>query len=206
MTMWIDADDTILDLNTRIINYFNNECYTEIKDRYPDGVQKEHIKTFNVLHISNKIMHLFESADMYHKNNEILVKPVEDAYEFFVIINNICKKYGVEYKILTHSMSDDAANSKDYILDKHFGISKDKIVHAKDKENHVQVNDIIIDDATHNHKAILEKYNIKNRNNLNFMPKQPWNNKLKSIFRGDILEIANKIKENFENNIYKIEI
>ena len=36
------------------------------------------------------------------------------------------------------------------------------------------------------------------------MPKQPWNNKLKSIFRGDILEIANKIKENFENNIYKI--
>ena len=60
MTIWIDADDTILDLNTRIINYFNNECYTEIKDRYPDGVQKEHIKTFNVLHISNKIIHLFE--------------------------------------------------------------------------------------------------------------------------------------------------
>ena len=68
-------------------------------------------------------------------------------------------------------------------------------------KNHVQENDIIIDDATHNHKAILEKYNTKNRNNLNFMPKQPWNNKLKSIFRGDILEIANKIKENFENNI-----
>ena len=92
-------------------------------------------------------------------------------------------------------MSDDAANSKDYILDKHFDISKDKIVHAKDKENHVQENDIIIDDAIHNHEVILEKYNIKNRNNLNFMPKQPWNNKLKSVFRGDILEIANKIKE-----------
>lgn len=40
MTIWIDADDTILDLNTIIINYFNNECYTDIKDRYPDGIKK----------------------------------------------------------------------------------------------------------------------------------------------------------------------
>ena len=203
MTIWIDADDTILDLNARIINYFNNECYTDIKDRYPDGVKKEHIKTFNVTHISENIMNLFESSDLYHKDEKILVHAVEDAYEFFNIINNICVKYEAQYKILTHSMSPGAADSKDFILNKHFGISKEYIIHAQNKENYVQINDIIIDDAIHNHKAIINKYSKENRKNLNYMPEQPWNNKLNSVFRGNILEIANKIKDNFDLGILK---
>lgn len=203
MIIWIDADDTILDLNTRIINYFNNECYIDIKDRYPDGIKKEHIKTFNVKHISENIMNLFESSDLYHKDEKILVHAVDGAYEFFNIINNICEKYGTQYKILTHSISPGAAESKDFVLSELFGISKEYIIHAQDKENYVNLNDIIIDDALHNHNAIINKHGTENRKNLNYMPEQPWNNKLKYVFRANILEIANKIKENFDLGILK---
>lgn len=193
-TVWIDVDDTILNLNERIISYFNNELFEDIKDKFPNGIKKEDLTEFNLTKFSPKIIDLFHDKELYlSENYEMTI--VDHSFDLLSLLYIQQRQIGFDIKFITHSFNDEVAKNKELLLEKIFGIDKEDVIHTKDKFLYVKENDIFIDDAIHNHTQINEV----TKNVIHYIVEQPWNHDLPYAFRGSMLSICNDLRNYFYN-------
>lgn len=189
-TVWIDVDDTILNLNNRIVSYFNNEIFEDIKDKFPNGIKKEDMTSFDLQQFSPRILDLFHNEELYFSENYEM-EIMGHSFDLLSTLYLTQKDYDFDIKFITHSFNEKVAANKEKLLEKVFGIKKEDIIHTKDKFLYVKENDIFIDDAVHNHVQI----NDITKNVTHYVVEQPWNYDLPFAFRGSLLSICNDLRK-----------
>lgn len=188
-TVWIDVDSVLLNLSTVVLDWININLVSDVEKRYGRKVMFYHdLKTFGEMVDINpeKILEFFKSPEMYIKDNKVIIKPEYFAKEFMEYI----QFSGVNYQLLTHSLSKAGAKAKEEALKYHFGIPSYRVTHAKDKHLHVKKGDLFIDDGLHNHINIEET--VKDVHH--YVVSHPWNQTEHKYFSGNLSEILDEIK------------